>query len=39
MQGHWVWHDHGWQWQPGHWYQGYARPRPLVIVEIPGHWS
>lgn len=51
IQGHWVWRDHGWQWQPGHWYQGAARPMPALIVEqitvapspahywVPGHWS
>lgn len=50
VQGHWVWRDHGWQWEPGHWYQGSVRPMPPVIVEqitvapspahywIPGHW-
>jgi len=51
IQGHWAWHDHGWQWQPGHWYQGAAQPMPAVIVEqvtvapspahywVPGHWA
>ncbi len=50
IQGHWAWHDHGWEWQRGHWYQGAARPMPAVIVEqitvapspahywVPGHW-
>lgn len=51
IQGHWGWRDHGWQWQPGHWHQGSARPMPPVIVEqitiapspshfwVPGHWT
>jgi hypothetical protein len=34
VAGHYVWHN-GWNWEPGHWVQGSARPMPSPYSEAP----